>query len=209
MITRRFLFAGLALSVLLGAGTASAAQLEDGADKFIRSLAGQAIGSLTDQAASREVRVERFRELFNDRFAVHAIGKFVLGRHWRKATDTERDEYLGLFEDLMVVSYVDRFASYAGESLEVVKTRADNDKTATVFSRIDRPGGAKAVRVAWRVGSTDDTYKILDVVVEGASMSSTLRSDFGSIVRRKGGKVAGLLEELRTKTASLKEVIEN
>ncbi len=45
--------------------------------------------------------------------------------------------------------------------------------------------------------------KILDVIVEGASMSQTLRSDFGSIIRQKGGKVSGLLDVLRVKTAAL------
>ena len=47
------------------------------------------------------------------------------------------------------------------------------------------------------------------MVVEGASMSQTLRSDFGSIIRQKGGKVSGLLEELRVKTASLKGEAKN
>jgi len=42
------------------------------------------------------------------------------------------------------------------------------------------------------------------VGVEGASMSQTLRSDFGSIIRQKEGKLAGLLEVLRAKTISLK-----
>ena len=35
-------------------------------------------------------------------------------------------------------------------------------------------------------------------------MSNTLRSDFGSIVRRQGGKVAGLITALREKTEALK-----
>ena len=55
-----------------------------------------------------------------------------------------------------------------------------------------------------RVGARGEIIRILDVVVEGASMSQTLRSDFGSIIRQRGGKVSGLLEELRVKTASLK-----
>ena len=36
-------------------------------------------------------------------------------------------------------------------------------------------------------------------------MSTTLRSDFGSIIRREGGKVAGLIEVLRDKTKSLRQ----
>ena len=38
-------------------------------------------------------------------------------------------------------------------------------------------------------------------------MSTTLRSDFGSIIRRSGGKVAGLIDELRKKTKHLKETL--
>ena len=60
------------------------------------------------------------------------------------------------------------------------------------------------MKVLWRVGAKGETFKILDVIVEGASMSQTLRSDFGSIIRQKDGKVSALIEALRLKTASLK-----
>ena len=56
---------------------------------------------------------------------------------------------------------------------------------------------------------TDAARGEFTLVVEGASMSQTLRSDFGSIIRRKGGHVSGLLEELRIKTASLKAEAKN
>ncbi|MDP6403471.1 MAG: N-acetylneuraminate synthase family protein, partial [SAR202 cluster bacterium] len=46
--------------------------------------------------------------------AVETIGQFVLGRYWRKATEAERREYLKLFEDLIVETYVDRFTKYTG-----------------------------------------------------------------------------------------------
>jgi len=135
---------------------------------------------------------------------VRSIGKFVLGRNWRRATDVERKEYMVLFEDLMVVTYVDRFQRYAGESLKVKKTRVDAESIATVFSEIERPDGAKPIRVDWRVGTNGTIYKLLDVIIEGTSMSNTLRSDFGSIVRREGNQIGGLLALLREKTAALK-----
>ncbi len=72
-----------------------------------------------------------------------------------------------------------------------------------MFTQISRTAG-QPVRVLWRVRAYGDTMKILDVIVEGASMSQTLRSDFGSIIRQKGGKVSGLLDVLRVKTAALK-----
>ncbi len=205
---RRFLavLLGFAFILVLAlpSGGALAAGLESRAEAFIQSLAHEAIESLTQSDGPREERIKRFRRLFNTHFAVRSIGKFVLGRYWRKASKDERAEYLSLFEDLMVVSYVDRFQRYAGKNLTILKTRLEKDTAATVFTEIARPGGAKPVQVLWRVGARGEIIKILDVIVEGASMSQTLRSDFGSILRQKGGKVSGLLEELRAKTASLK-----
>jgi len=212
MINRRYILAaltGLALFVVPAGGVvvpALAAEPVDRvghAEKFIRSLADEAIEALTKPDTPHETRIANFRKMFNDHFAVRSIGRFVLGRHWRTATDEEKKEYLILFEDLMVVSYVDRFKRYAGENLSVKKARAEKGTTVTVFSEIARPT-AKPVQVLWRVGSKGENTKVLDVVVEGASMSQTLRSDFGSIIRQKEGKVAGLLEVLRAKTISLK-----
>lgn len=180
------------------------AGIEEGADAFVRSLADKAIQSLTEADVARAERVNRFRVMFKENFAVRSIGKFVLGRYWRRASDDEKQEYFTLFEDLMVVTYVDRFQRYAGEALKVSRARAETETIATVFSEIERPGGAQPIRVDWRVGTNGTIFKILDVIVEGTSMSNTLRSDFGSIVRREGGKVAGLLVKLREKTAALK-----
>jgi len=207
MLKRRDFIAVISGAVLLTLSAAtpvSATALEDGSEAFIKSLAEKAINSLATKDAERSERILRFREMFNENFAVKSIGKFVLGRYWKKTSEGERKEYFDLFEDLMVISYVDRFAQYAGESLKVTKTRGENKNTATVFSEIERPGGANSIHVNWRVGTNGTIYKVLDVVVEGTSMSNTLRSDFSSIIRKNGGKVAGLIEELRTKTTALK-----
>ena len=206
MWTRRFFMAVLACVVIFGTTRPSAADnnFTKGAEAFIAGLADQAVQSLTAPGITREERVNRFRTMFNESFAVRSIGRWVLGRHWRKASEAEQTEYQALFEDLMVASYVDRFANYAGETLEITKTLDKNGKTATVFSRIVRDGAGDPISVNWRVGGKNGVYKIADVVVEGTSMSATLRSEFASIIKQRGGTVGGLLEALREKTASLR-----
>lgn len=209
---KRFGLPGALIACLLivGFGERSRADvLEDGARQFIQSVADKAIKSLTAADTPKPERVNRFRILFNESFAVKSIGKFVLGRYWKRASKEEQAEYLGLFEDLMVVSYVDRFNTYAGEALKLKDARTENEQTVTVFSEIKRPGGTKAIVVNWRVATNGTIYKIVDVMIEGASMSTTLRSDFVSIVRQKNGKVAGLIEELKKKTASLNADVKN
>ena len=112
---RRFILiaaAVLASRLLFHAPVAKADAFADAAQKFIESLADKAIAALTGKDVPRSERVRRFRVLLNEHFAVETIGRWVLGRHWRDASDAERREYLRLFEDLIVKTYVDRFTEY-------------------------------------------------------------------------------------------------
>ncbi len=183
------------------------ANADSGTDarSLVESLADQAVHALTEEDVSRGERIQRFREMFTGHFAVNAIGKWVLGPNWRRATPEERDEYLNLFEDYIIAAYVDRFAQYTGEELRTLKTTSDGT-TTNVFTEIFVPGSeSKPIRVEWRIQDADGTPKIVDLVVEGVSMGTTLRSDFGSIIRRQGGKVSALLEVLREKAEELKK----
>ena len=186
------LFAGVA-------GAARAGSIAEAPGEFIENLADKAVAALTVEDITRGERVRRFRTLLNQHFDVRTIGRFVLGRYWRRASEEERAEFLILFEDLIVDSYVDRFAKYSGQNLSVTKTEATRDDDSIVFSRIDRPGGGPPVGVAWRLRLRDGHYLIIDVMVEGVSMGQTQRSEFASVIRRNGGAVEGLLAKLRAR----------
>ncbi|MDD9878107.1 MAG: ABC transporter substrate-binding protein [Magnetovibrio sp.] len=164
---------------------------------FIVGLADKAVQSLTADGIDKMERRKRFRGLMLEYFAFKGIAKWVLGRYWRRATADERDEYLKLFEELMVVVYADRFAKYSGEKLEVGRSEVRGGTDILVHSVIQRPEGLKPVEVAWRLRQKDDTYKIVDVMVEGLSMGLTQQKEFSSVIRKNGGKVRGLLDELK------------
>ena len=177
--------------------------VSDGAREFIESLVDKATSALAVDGVSRPERVDRFHILLNDHFAVKTIGQNALGRYWRKATEAERREYLQLFEDLIVETYVDRFIKYTGEDvLSVVKTVSKGPRDIVVYSQIKILEGASPVLVNWRVRAKSGAYKIVDVMVEGISLGLTQRSEFASVIRKSGGKIEGLLEELRRKLES-------
>ena len=48
----------------------------------------------------------------------------------------------------------------------------------------------------WRVRPIDNSWKIVDVAVEGVSMSATERSEFSSVIDRNGGKVQPLIDAI-------------
>jgi phospholipid transport system substrate-binding protein len=192
-----FLLLVIALAPAMSAPAGAAADPA----QFIKTMGQKAINELTGPNVTEAERQERFRELFTESFDVPTIGKFVLGRYWRTATDAERAEFLKLFEDFIVKSYAVRFADYAGESFDVQNTTGGNDGASVVHSRINRKG-AETIRVDWRVQQNQDRLAITDVVVEGVSMAVTQRSEFASVIQSKGGKVAGLIDALRAKTGN-------
>lgn len=183
----------LAVSAIAQAADATPAQ----ASKFIEGLADKAIAALTSKDITSQERASRFRVLLREHFAVETIGRWVLGRHWRTASEVEQTEYLKLFEDLMTTMYADRFANYSGESLVMKQAQVVQDSDIIVATEIANPGNREPLKVDWRVRSRDGDFKIVDVIVEGISMGQTQRSDFASFISQNGGTVSGLNRELK------------
>jgi phospholipid transport system substrate-binding protein len=126
------------------------------------------------------------------------IDRFVLGRYWKIATDSQKADFHKLFENLLVQSYAKTFAQYAGEKFQVSNARGNDDGSLLVNSQINRPNG-DIIRLDWRIEDQSGTMQIADLLVEGVSLRTTHRSDIASAVQSNGGTVAGLLDALRQK----------
>lgn len=163
---------------------------------FVRGFSQQAIAMLTDETLDREARIREFRRLLTSGFHLEVIGKFVLGRHWRRASEAERSEFAQLFENYLVNSYAQKLGEYGGEQLVVQGGRPKGKSGAIVSSRIVPPEGGP-FQVEWRLRRAGDGWRIIDVVVEGVSMAVTHRSEFSSVIAGRGGKIDGLLDALR------------
>lgn len=171
-----------------------------GAEKFIGDMATRALKFLSDPSMGQDQKISSFRNLLNDSFDLETIGRFVLGRYWKTSSDKQRQEYIGLFRKMVVEVYAKRFGDYKGQKFETRGARADGDKDTLVSSHII-PGNGPEVQVDWRVRYKNGQYKIVDVIVEGVSMSVTQRSDFAAVIQRGGGDVSVLLAYLRDGTA--------
>ena len=189
----------IAVALVVGApGRAHAGEFEEGAKNFIKAMTEDAISMLTVKDIKRFERARRFRTLMNKNFAMKGIAKLVLGRHWRKASDEQQEEYLRLFEDLMVITYSDRFEKYSGEKLLIKGAEIRGEKDAIVHTTMVKANNAtKPLKVAWRVRIKGETFTIIDVMVEGISMIMTQKSEFASFIKQNGGTLDALLLELK------------
>ena len=189
----------IAVALVVGApGRAHAGEFEEGAKNFIKAMTEDAISMLTVKDIKRFERARRFRTLMNKNFAIKGIAKFVLGRYWRKASEEQQEEYLRLFEDLMVVTYSDRFEKYSGEKLLIKGAKIRSEKDTIVHTTMVKTNNTtKPLQVAWRVRGKGETFTIIDVMVEGISIIMTQKSEFASFIKQNGGKLYALLKELK------------
>lgn len=161
------------------------------AEKTIADLGDQAISTL-EAETDHSKRLAVFDRILNDSFDMDTIARFSLGRYWSVATPAEQKKYVGLFKKMVIDVYSQRFEGYAGQKFDVKGSKPVGRKDVLVNSLIVSPHGKPPVKVDWRLRKG----KIIDVVVEGVSMSVTQRSEFNSIIQRNGGKVSALIEHL-------------
>jgi phospholipid transport system substrate-binding protein len=184
------LFTGVVTpSIPAGAGTDPAV--------FVNNLGNQ-LQAVTS-SASREQRLAGFHQLFREDFDIPGLGRFVLGRFWRIFTPTEQQEFLGLFENYVVLTYSEKLSDYTGDGgrPSVTGCRRDPDGV-TVSSQIIRGSGAyQPIQVDWRLTAQNGSYKVSDIVIDGLSMAANGRSQLEGVVERNGGRPQAILAVMR------------
>ena len=187
------LVAGLALPPSVRAAPAANAEV------FIMTLANDALKTLNERLPESEIE-KRFQAMLEKDFDLPRIGRFVLGRYWASATDAEKQEFARLFEAYVVRSYSLRFSEYSGETVKVLGSRPQSQENTIVASQIVPPdGGGPPTKVDWIVNKRGDDFKIIDVNVEGVSMSMTHRQEFATVIEHAGGGVTALNKALEQK----------
>lgn len=175
----------------------NAAANSPAAERFVENMAQRALGTISNTGLSSNQKKAEFSKILQGSFDMDTIGRFSLGTYWRRSTEDQRREYLSLFKKMVVEVYSSRFESYRGEQLKIHGSRVDGEKDVIVTSFIVPQEGAE-VQIDWRVRNKGGGYKVVDVIVEGVSMSMTQRSDFSSIIQQNGGDMKGLLNHMKT-----------
>lgn len=179
------------------ASASQAGAQERGAFDFVKSTTAKGLAFLADPNATKAQKSADFRKLLDQSFDLDTIGRFALGRYWNTATPAQQKQYLSLFKKMVVDVYSNRFEEYQGQKLEVRSFRSISSQDTLVSSFMIPANGGQEVQIDWRVRNKGGSYKIVDVLVAGVSMSVTQRSDFSSVIQRGGGSVDALISELQ------------
>jgi phospholipid transport system substrate-binding protein len=194
---RGFLATILALPVL-AAPIARARADTTAAEAFIRDIGARVMAILQDAGKTNDDKFLALKELLESNTDLDLVARLVLGRHWRDATEPQREEYVALFRQILMNTLAARLGDYNGQTFAVLGSTSLNERDTAVQSQINRVGGAPPLKVDWRVRDSDGGLAIIDVVAEGVSLVVSQRNEVGSVVERNG--MSGLIETMRERS---------
>jgi len=174
----------LAVTGLMAAGVAPVAagvptdQLRGAVERVLKTLDDPALKG-EGKVGERRVAV---RKIANEIFDFGEIAKRSMARHWQPLSEAQRNEFVGLFADLLERSYISKIETYGGEKIQYTSERADGEY-ATVSTRIITKNGTE-VPVDYRmIKRPGDRWLVYDVSIEGVSLVSNYRTQFNKIIQ--------------------------
>jgi phospholipid transport system substrate-binding protein len=194
---RRWLVLGVVMAAMLTAGTpawagAPTEQLKARIDRVLKVLDDSELRQET-RAPERRAAIRKVAE---ETFDFREISQRSLARHWHGRTAAERDEFVGLFADLLERSYIGQIEQYSGgEKIQYLAETLDADQ-ALVRTKIVTKQGTE-VPVDYRMHRAGGRWLVYDVSVEGISLVSNYRTQFDRVIRSSSYKQ--LAEKLRAK----------
>ncbi|MFZ4762757.1 MAG: MlaC/ttg2D family ABC transporter substrate-binding protein [Alphaproteobacteria bacterium] len=174
----------------------SVAQNNLSAKAFVMKLSEDAAHKVVSSTATSAEIDAYFSSFLQERFDLDAIGRFAVGRFFNAGTEAQRQEFSRLFLQQLVQSYRQRFLNYSNEKFMVLSEQQVSDKDTLVESQFLQQDGPP-INIEWRVRrTTEGTYRVVDISVEGISMARTYRADYEAALQRIGFDLDAFLKQM-------------
>lgn len=192
--------AGTSLA-LLGSATNAAAVSPTYGDpvSFVATVGQQVISVLAAKDLAADQRSRHFRDIFVHALDLDTMARRALGRHWRGASNAQRERYTALFRNYVLNLYAVQLGGYAGQTFTVLRQQRLRNDESLVIARIKREYGPP-LAMNFRVRKSNNRFNIIDITIAGVSLIVTKRSEFDAIIRHEG--LPGLMRRLDEKQAS-------
>ncbi|SMP72919.1 phospholipid transport system substrate-binding protein [Desulfonatronum zhilinae] len=156
-----------------------------------------------------DTKYERIKQVVDDAFDYEVLSRVTLGRGWRQLDDSQKEQFISLYSELIERTYRNYIVDYSDEDVVYVRETLLTEPGARVHraeveTRVMARQGP--VQVLYRLHEDNGRWLVYDIHGEGISLSQNFRTQFEEILHRSG--VEGLLESLRGKVASLRDGVE-
>ena len=182
-----------AVALLLLSASAVCAAPDDSPTATVRTALDRA-AAISASGATGDARLDALRPVARDLVDTRAMGQRALGAAFAKATPTQQEEFLSLFAELFIRSYMQKLLLFREPKYRFGKEERHDD-TVTVTAQI--VAGADSYNIDYEMHREGDRWLATDIAVEGVSMTSNYSDQFTSLLRTHS--VDELLDLMRRK----------
>ena len=162
----------------------------------VRLLAENMDGRDEELAADREALYALIDEILLPRFDQKFAAQVVLAKHWRTASEEQRERFIAAFYHSLLRKYADGLLEFEQDRVEVLPFRGDlSKKRVRVKSTVQLNNGNK-VAVDYELVKRESNWLLFNVVIEGVSYVRNFRAELDSEIR--GSSLDAVLERLES-----------
>jgi len=201
---RLFAIVTLYLFVLLPAGAAGgnapAQQLVMDTTTKLLTL----IESEREEIRARPVYIyELVESTIFPHFDFERMGRLILGKHWRKASEAQREQFIKEFSFLLVRTYATAMMDYTGQEVVYLPFREGKEKDEVVVrTEIDQKGGFP-IPIDYSLNLKAGAWKVFNVKIDAVSLVMNYRTTFSGEIKMKG--IDGLIEGLQKRNQDARD----
>jgi phospholipid transport system substrate-binding protein len=177
------------------------------ATEAVKSSIEQVVVVLEDKELKKADRVmerrQRLQKIFNERFSYEEMSKRSLGAQWNNLNETQRQQFVDLFRQLLARSYTGTIEGYSGERFQYLSEHNEGGYAEVRTKLVSRKG---EIPINYRLLSESGKWQVYDIVVDGISMVSNYRAQFTKIIRNSSYE--DLVKKLQNKSEVFKPVNE-
>jgi len=165
-------------------------------DVFVQSTVNRA-SQILSKNISKEEKINQLKSIAKKTVDIKGVGFYSLGSARKNLNDSQKIEYLRLFEDYFLKSFSSRLAEYTNPEIEVNDKNVLNKNYTIVNSLLVGTSERPEVKIDWRVYTKDPENPLIrDLIIEGLSLARTQKEEFSSILNSNDGDINVLFKTL-------------
>ena len=165
-------------------------------DVFIQSTVNRA-SQILSKNISKEEKINQLKSIAKETVDIKGVGFYSLGSARKNLNDSQKIEYIKLFEDYFLKSFSSRLAEYTNPEIEVNDKKVLNKNYTIVNSFLVATSERPEVKIDWRVYTKDPENPLIrDLIIEGLSLARTQKEEFSSILNSNQGDINALFKIL-------------
>jgi len=185
------LYAGFSL---VFASEAVTAHEKNAAEEYLKSKLDAVFTVLQKKDLSQQAKNSQVIEIVTPMFDFELMGKLSLGKkYWPDLSPEQRQRFTELFVERLRQSYLNKLTAYTDEQI-IYESPVEVKTKVHLPTQLISKG--KKISMLYKLYSSNNSWKIYDVEIEGVSIIRSYRSQFNEILQK--GTFEDLLQKMQT-----------